>query len=166
MPTSRWVIGLLLGFAVGCGGSAPPPDVPAAEPAPEPAAPKVAEPEETPESVAESGETAAAGAEPEFRDGMSVDEAINAVPQGSERANIDQEALGKPISDMSLYEPCNAKETEHVRMRIAVWDGRAVGIDLTVTPKNERLAECVKEQLRKVTWRDKEKSLNTVEFAF
>jgi hypothetical protein len=97
---------------------------------------------------------------------MSVDEAINAVPQGSERANLDTAALSQPISDMKLYDPCAAKPTEHVKIRVAVWDGRAVGVDVATTPSNSKLAECVKEQIRNVKWRDKEKSLNTVEFAF
>ena len=98
---------------------------------------------------------------------MSVDEAVSAVPQGHERANIEQAALGKPLSDMKLYEPCGAKDKQHAKIRVAVWDGRAVGIDVSVTPKPDaKLAECIKAQIRTVTWRDKAKSLNTVEFAF
>ena len=97
---------------------------------------------------------------------MSVEQAIAAVPQGMERSNLDPDALGEPLMDMKLYEPCKAKESEHVKIRVAIWNGKAVGVDVDVTPKNDKLASCVKSQIRSVSWRDKVKSLNTVEFAF
>lgn len=157
MRGSLAFVGLLL---IGCGGAA------AGQPAPAPApvvpAPAPA-PQEEPTPVVEEEPPSAA---PEFTEGMSVDEAINVVPQGSERANLDMAALAHPISDMKLYEPCGAKPNDHVKIRIAVWDGRAVGIDAVATPTNAKLVECVKEQIRTVQWRDREKSLNTVEFAF
>jgi hypothetical protein len=147
----------------GCGGSSPPaeaPDPVLAEPEPEPEpAPELEEP-------AETAPTESAGAEPEFNEGMSVDEAINAVPQGSERVNVDPDELGKPLTDMKVYEPCKAKPNEHAKIRVAIWDGRAVGIDVETTPKNDKLAECIKEQIRALSWKDKVRSLNTVEFAF
>ena len=33
-------------------------------------------------------------------------------------------------------------------------------------PKNETLADCVKQQVSQVQWKDKVKSLNTVEFQY
>ena len=56
----------------------------------------------------------AASAEPQFTDNMSVDEATKAVPKGIERANIDQETLGKPLSDVSVYEPCGTSSQPDV----------------------------------------------------
>lgn len=106
-----------------------------------------------------------AGAEPEFKDGMSVDEAINAVPQGTERLNVDQEALGKPLMDANLYKPCKLAPSQHLKIRVAIWEGKAVGIDVTPTPKNDKAASCVKEQIKTVTWKDKVKSLNTIDYA-
>jgi hypothetical protein len=103
--------------------------------------------------------------EPQFVDGMSVAEAIKAVPVGAERANIDQETLSKPIQDFSVYEPCNPGPAK-VKMNIAVWDGKAVGIDITTTPKNEKLAACIKDRIKGLTWQAKVKSLNTVEYSF
>jgi hypothetical protein len=48
-------------------------------------------------------------------------------------------------------------------VRIAVWAGHAVGVDVT-TP-NKKLAECIDKQVRALTWPDKIHSLNTVEFS-
>jgi hypothetical protein len=104
-------------------------------------------------------------AEPVFTENMSVDEAIRAVPPGIERRNIDQETLGKPLQDLSLYEGCKPGSAR-IKVRVAVWNGKAVGIDLSVTPKNEKLAACIKGKIQEVTWEKKVKSLNTIEYQF
>lgn len=85
-----------------------------------------------------------------------------AIPRGTQRSNIDQDALGAPLQNVSLYDPCKPGG-QHFKLRVAVWNGHAVGID--VTTSNKKLAECVKKQLRTVTWPDKVRSLNTVEFS-
>ena len=46
-----------------------------------------------------------------------------------------------------------------------MWRGKAVAIDLTTTPKNPKLAECLKGRIREITWPAKVPSLNTVEYA-
>ena len=105
----------------------------------------------------------AASAEPQFTDNMSVDEATKAVPKGIERANIDQETLGKPLSDVSVYEPCKPGSNK-VKIRVAIWMGKAVGIDVSSTPKNPTLNTCIRERIQGLTWAKKVKSLNTIEF--
>jgi hypothetical protein len=35
-----------------------------------------------------------------------------------------------------------------------------------VTPKSEKLADCIKAKIREVTWEKKVKSLNTIEYQF
>jgi len=105
----------------------------------------------------------AASAEPQFTDNMSVDEATKAVPKGIERANIDQETLGKPLSDVSVYEPCKPGSNK-VKIRVAIWMGKAVGIDVSSTPKNETLNTCIRGRIQGLTWAKKVKSLNTIEF--
>ena len=161
------VVGL---FLLACGGSEPPPEVPDAEavPAaeePPPAPPPKEDPAADAPPKEEPKPEPAPVAEPQFTDGMSVDEAIKAVPQGAERANIDQETLGKPLQDFALYEPCKPGTTR-VKMKIAVWDGKVVGADVTSTPKNDKLVACVKDRLKTLTWKAKVKSLNTVEYSF
>jgi hypothetical protein len=132
-----------------------------AEPAPAPATDPVAAapPKEEPRPAKP------AVAEPQFSEGMSVADAIKAVPQGAERANIDQETLSKPIQDFALYEPCKPGSA-HIKLKIAVWDGKAVGLDVSATPKNDKLVACVKDRLKTLTWQAHVKSLNTVEYSF
>ena len=110
------------------------------------------------------GEQEAPVATPEFTEGMSLAEAINAVPAGIERVNIDQEVLARPLQDENLYKPCKLRPQDHFTVKLAVWDGRVVGMDLET--KNKKLGECLKQQFLQLRWRDKAKSLNTVEYGF
>jgi hypothetical protein len=110
--------------------------------------------------------TAQTAKEPEFTEGMSVREAIDAVPQGTQRINIDPNDLGEPLRNFELYEPCKPRQNDHFSIQVAVWDGKAVGIDITSKPKNPTLEECIKGRIRELTWKDKVRSLNTVEYSF
>jgi len=101
--------------------------------------------------------------EPEFKEGMSVNEAINAVPPGIERVNIEDEVLARPLMDPKLYEPCKVSG-KHFTIKVAIWDGHAVGMDIDA--KDQKLAQCIRQQVSGVTWREKAKSLNTVEYSF
>ena len=134
----------------------------AAEPTP---APAPAEPVAAAPPKEEPKPAKPAVAEPVFTDGMSVADAIKAVPQGSERANIDQETLAIPIQNPDVYEPCKPGPVR-IKLKIAVWDGKAVGLDVTATPKNDKVAACVREQILKLSWKARVKSLNIVEYSF
>lgn len=155
---------------LGCGGGAPPAESPeepspVAEPVvePEPEAMADSEEEAEPEEDQEAAASQPATPEPQFPENATVEEAIAAVPRGAERLNVDPDELGKPLQDPELYAPCKLGGS-HFTMRIAVWNGKAVGID--VTSKNAKLADCIKEQVRGIEWPDKVRSLNTVEYSF
>jgi hypothetical protein len=103
---------------------------------------------------------------PEFKENSSVDEAIKAVPAGAERLNMDQDTLAEPLKDVKVYERCKPRPNDRVKIRVAVWEGKAVGVDVDTQPKNPKLAECVNQQIRELTWKDSVPSLNTIEFSF
>jgi hypothetical protein len=104
-------------------------------------------------------------ADPSFSGDMSVDDAIKAVPAASDRLNIEQEVLAEPLQQEDLYEPCKLGEG-HFKARVAVWNGRAVGVDVETQPSNPHLAKCIDQQIRGVKWTDKVRSLNTVEYSY
>ncbi|GMV17721.1 MAG: hypothetical protein HS104_32390 [Polyangiaceae bacterium] len=173
MPGKLWVSlccsALLLVGA--CGGSQPPAESPEPvqeEPKPEPKSEPSDEPTEEPTGEAGKGEGEGKGpaAEPTFKEDSSVDEAIAAVPQGTPRVNVEQDRLAKPLMEESLYKPCKMAPNQHFKLKVAIWDGKAVGIDLTATPKNDKVVACIKQQINGITWKDKVKSLNTVEYQF
>jgi hypothetical protein len=110
----------------------------------------------------DTGSEDAPTGDPVFRDGMSVEEAMTAA-RGTERLNIDQDVLGAPLTRPELYEPCKLGPNDHFDLRVAVWEGRAVGIDIDM--KNEKAKGCVVQQVKQIRWKDKVKSLNTVEYS-
>jgi hypothetical protein len=161
----RYPFFALILLVAACGGSTPPAADPStAEPATEttPPPPAPSADEQAPKPEAES--KPAPATEPVFTDDMTVEQAIKAIPQDAERVNVDQETLSKPLQEESLYAPCKAGST-HFTFKIAVWRGKAVAIDLTTTPKSPKLAECLKTQIRGITWPAKVPSLNTVEYS-
>jgi hypothetical protein len=105
-------------------------------------------------------------AEPTFKEGMSVNDAINAIPQGYERITIEQEALDQPLLNPEFYKPCKLAASQHFTIKFAVWDGRAVGIDIKATPANTKAESCLLGLVKANVWRDKVRSLNisTVQF--
>jgi hypothetical protein len=163
-----------------CGGSQHPAELPptssaASNDAPETASARDTKPladastyEATPNEDAQAATAKKAEADvpaPQFKENGSVLDAINAVPQGTPRLNIEQEALGRPLNNPELYEPCKPGSA-HFKAKVAIWDGKAVGLDLTTTPKNSKFGACVAERIRSLTWPDKVKSLNIVEYMF
>ena len=151
-------------LSLACGGSTPPAESP--EPSASPVIPTktevIAPTSELPPEPAPAPQEEVV--EPTFTPDMTVDQAIKAIPQSAERMNVDQETLSKPLEDESLYAPCKPG-ANHFTMRIAVWRGKAVAIDLNTTPKNPKLEECLKGRIRALTWPAKVPSLNTVDYS-
>ncbi|MBN1606731.1 MAG: hypothetical protein JW940_08860 [Polyangiaceae bacterium] len=104
--------------------------------------------------------------EPEFKEGMSVNDAINAVPAGTPGERIDPETLSIPLKDSALYAPCKISASQHFTLNVAVWDGRAVGMDIKTQPNNPTLEACLRQQVSQVVWRERAKGINTVEYSF
>lgn len=166
---SRWSVAIVSCalFASACGGSTPPASDPSASSGPViPEKSEVTPPsdEDTPKEAEPKKAAKEDVPEPTFTPDMSVEDAIKAIPQSTERLNVDQETLSKPLEEQSLYEPCKPGTT-HFTLRVAVWRGKAVAIDLNTTPKNPKLAECLKGRIRELTWPAKVPSLNTVEYS-
>jgi hypothetical protein len=167
-------IALLLCACGGGSGSSPPAEAP---PAPkEPAAVDMPEPAPTaaaPAAPAATPANAPASAPPatpdtpkvEFPPHASVEQAVKAVPQGAPRLNMSNDVLQKPLLELSRYDKCKVPRTTKVTMTVAVYDGAAVGVDVTTKPKNGKLEACLDGVVRGMTW-DKVASLNQVTVNF
>jgi hypothetical protein len=95
----------------------------------------------------------------EFPPHASVDQAIKAVPQGAPRLNMSSDVLQAPLLDLKRYDKCKVPRSTKVEMSVAVYDGVAVGVDVTTKPKNAKIEECIDGVVRSITW-DKVPSLN------
>jgi hypothetical protein len=168
-----WAFGCGLLLLGGCGGGQQPAataDETATEAAAEPPLettekPPIPEAEANSETENPSEAKPPAVAEPVFTEKMSVAQAQAAIPQGAPRSNLEPEALAKPLQDPSAFEACKIGNA-HFQVKVAIWDGKAVGIDLTTKPKNPKLEECLSARIRELSWPDRVRSLNTVEFQY
>jgi hypothetical protein len=162
-------------FLASCGGGAapaPPPETPPASsaapvdmasseaPATSPAAPATPAAAATPASPPPS-----APAKIEFPPHASVEQATKAVPQGAARMNMNNDTLQAPLMDMKRYEKCKVPRSTKVFLNVAVYDGAAVGVDVTTKPKSPKLEECLDGVVRSMSW-DKVPSLNQVNANF
>jgi len=108
---------------------------------------------------------APAPAKIEFPPHASVEQAIKAVPQGAPRLNMTNDLLQAPLLDMKRYEKCKVPRSGKVAMSVAVYDGAAVGVDVTTKPKNGKVQDCLDGVVRSITW-EKVPSLNQVNVNF
>jgi hypothetical protein len=135
----------------------------------EPAAAASAAPAATPAASAPSAPPteppAASSPKVEFPPHARVDQAIKAVPQGAARMNMNTDTLQAPLLDMKRYDKCKVPRSTKVFLNVAVYDGAAVGVDVTTKPKNAKLQECLDGVVRSMTW-DKVPSLNQVNANF
>jgi hypothetical protein len=173
---------LLLALAA-CGGSAastPPPETPTVSPATanqtapaEKAATneasdlskKAKTPSESLAAATAPPATPSTPAKIEFPPHATVDQAIRAIPQGQPRTNMADDALRAPLLDLKRYDTCKVPHSTKVTMTVAVYDGAAVGLDISSKPKSAKIEECVDGVVRGMTW-NKVPSLNTVSVSF
>lgn len=160
-----------LGLAACGGGAGAEPEMPdpptGGEEAPDPSweteQQYASDPEPEPESESPAGDEEKLKA-PEFTEGMTVAEAISAVPSHYDYIGLDQEVLAKPLVDIETYKECNVKTSDKFTVRIAVWGGKVVGAD--VKSPNKTLEQCIDRVVRQLEYKDKVESINTVEYTF
>lgn len=166
---ARRIVPLVTLLTVGCGGGTPEPEYPNGPPPKE----EAADPSwETGEPNAQNNERTEVPEEqptgerkkPEFTEGMTVDAAIAAVPEDYEYIGLDQDVLAKPLTQLDTYKDCKVKQSDKFKVRIAVWDGKVVGAN--VTSNNKALAQCIDGVVRNLEYKDRVESINTVEYSF
>lgn len=163
-----WWFGCGVLLIAGCGGglpSAASAEDGTEEPAETPEAQTKPEAETNAEAATPVERTTPEAPEPVFTENMSVAQAQAVIPQGTPRANLEQEALAKPLQEPNAFEACKIGDARF-QVKVAIWNGKAVGVDLTTKPKNPKLAECLTARIRELSWPDRVRSLNTVEFQY
>jgi len=90
---------------------------------------------------------------------------MKAVPAGLPRLNMSTDTLQTPLLDLKRYDKCKVPRSTKVTMRVAVYDGAAVGVDVATKPKNVKMEACLDGVVRGMSW-DKVPSLNEVNVTF
>jgi len=169
------LVGILGLLSSGCGGSSPEPQYPeeavsgeeASDPTWETGDEYSADSEQAPADDAATASPATGEGErkePVFTEGMTVEQAIGAVPSHYDYIGLDQDVLAKPLTQIETYKECNVKQSDKFTVRIAVWDGKVVGAD--VKSPNQALQQCIDRVVRQLEYKDKVESINTVEYTF
>jgi len=173
MMKAEMLLPLLLGM-MACGGGAastPPAEPPPASPPAAETPPAESAPTSPAAASGASSPALAANAAPappakvDFPPRATVEQAVKAVPQGTPRINMADDALRAPLLDLKQYDRCKVPRSTKVTMNVAVYDGAAVGVEVATKPKNAKMEECIDEVVRGMTW-SKVASLNTVNVNF
>ena len=93
-----------------------------------------------------------------YRGGGSYEAALNANNQeisvGGPKGGPDltDGQLGAPMRNASFISGCGAPESTKVTVRVAVQNGRAVGVSVYPNPANPAVASCVDRHVRALGW--------------
>ncbi len=80
---------------------------------------------------------------------LAVPEDLNAVKGERELSNKD---LAAPMQPAAVLDVCHVPDATRVTVKVAVRDGRAMGVSVATRPDDARVAECVDRAVRKLTW--------------
>jgi hypothetical protein len=93
-----------------------------------------------------------------YRGGGSYEAALNAnnqeISMGGAKGGPDltDGQLGAPMRSASFISGCGAPESMKVTVRVAVQNGRAVGVSVYPNPPNPAVASCVDRHVRALGW--------------
>jgi len=133
---------LLPSLAPACGSSPPAPqappatttDAPLASPATSHRAPVYGPPHST---------------GPSYEAALDTPENISAL--AGEPTLTDPDLAG-PMRNPSFMSDCNAPESMHVKVQVAVRDGAAIGVTVRTDPDDTIIAECIDKAVRSLQW--------------
>lgn len=100
--------------------------------------------------VAEDGEDpalAAWGSHASFEDVARATEA-----DAGNGPELSFDALLEPLSDETLMTLCGENEGTHVRARVAILRGRAIGVTVESEPEDPELEHCLDRHIRALAW--------------
>jgi len=138
---------------VACGGEAPPPPkapTTTTHPAPAPR-----------EKVRHGGGGAFHTTGMSYEEALNVPEDLDAVKREPELSNTE---LSAPLRSAAFIGECGAPDSMKVTVKVAVVDGRAMGVSVAVSPDDPEIAQCIDKAVRALSWRVSKKrfSLTTV----
>lgn len=71
--------------------------------------------------------------------------------------DLSPEELGAPMRTTDFFTDCQLADSDHATICVAVREGKPVGVSVTVTPENRRVAACIDRAARKLRFPESEK---------
>jgi hypothetical protein len=68
-------------------------------------------------------------------------------------APLSREELAQPLLDLGRYGSCHVPPNTHVRVDAVVFDGAALGVEVTSAPSNPPLERCIAGVVRQTRWK-------------
>jgi hypothetical protein len=84
-----------------------------------------------------------------YEEALAVPEDMNAVKGERELSNKD---LSAPMQPASVLDVCRVPEATRVTVKVAVREGKAMGVSVATKPDDAKVAECVDKAVRKLVW--------------
>jgi hypothetical protein len=124
-----------------CGDATPPPKAPS-RPSYVPSGPGRKElPVLAPVAYAHSGQS--------YDEALAVPEELDAVKSEPELSDAD---LSKPMQNSEFLSTCGAPDSMKVVVKVAVREGRAMGVTVATSPEDPAVAACVDKAVRELSW--------------
>lgn len=95
----------------------------------------------------ESGRSHSTG--PTYEEALAEPEDVMALRGERELTN---EELTAPMKSPTFLNSCNAPDSMSVTVKVAVRDGKALGVSVSTTPDDPTVAECIDSAIRNLTW--------------
>jgi hypothetical protein len=94
-----------------------------------------------------------------------VEAAIKAVPSTIPVGKMSKSALEAPLRDGGRFEHCRIPYGTHGEIAAVVYNGAALGVDVTTKPNDRALNFCIERAVRQITW-GRELAVNKVKVSF
>jgi hypothetical protein len=78
--------------------------------------------------------------------------ALAAVPKGVRTGDLDKNVLEAPLRDRARFERCRVPKTTRVQIDAVIYNGAAVGVDVSSDPPNDALDYCIEEVVRETSF--------------
>jgi hypothetical protein len=73
-------------------------------------------------------------------------------PGTKEAPDLSDGELAGPLRDGSFLDACGVPGSTKVTVKVAIRNGRSVGISVYATPPSQSIAGCVEEHVRGLQW--------------
>lgn len=73
-------------------------------------------------------------------------------PRSDAGVELTNEQLSAPTRAATFLTACHVPDTAKVNVRIAVRQGHAVGVTVTMNPSADEMVRCVEKAVRALTW--------------
>jgi hypothetical protein len=77
---------------------------------------------------------------------------LNLAPGTNDAPDLSDSELAGPMRDGTFLDTCEVPTSTHVTVKVAIRNGRAVGVSVYPVPPSQEIAGCVQRHVRTIQW--------------